>query len=64
MWQAQNDAHDDLIRKPLSHFERCIEIQFEEMRQHLAQGNKEAAAREAADIVSIGLNYLRWLPLR
>lgn len=61
MWQAWDEAHDDLMSKPLSHFRRSIEIQFEEIRDHLRDGKKEAAAREAVDIIGIGLNCLRWL---
>lgn len=61
MWQAWDEVHDDLMAKPLSHFQRSVEIQFEEMQEHLAAGDKEAAAREAVDIVGIGLNCLRWL---
>jgi hypothetical protein len=63
MWLAWNDVHDDLKAKPLSHFERSVEIQFEEMREHLAAGDRDAAVREAVDIVSIGLNCLRWMGL-
>jgi hypothetical protein len=61
MWQAWDEVHDDLMGKPLSHFRRSMEIQFDEMQDHIDAGDREAAAREAADIIGIGLNCLRWL---
>ncbi|GAA2379830.1 hypothetical protein [Streptomyces carpaticus] len=61
MWDAWNEAHDEITRKPLSHFRRAADIQFDELEGHLAAGDREAAAREVADIVSIAINTMRWL---
>ncbi|MFJ1758719.1 hypothetical protein ACIOD2_00280 [Amycolatopsis sp. NPDC088138] len=63
MWRAWDEVDDELKAKPLAHFERSVAIQFEELRDHLAAGDREAAVREAVDVVSIGLNCLRWLGL-
>ncbi|MFF7081253.1 hypothetical protein [Streptomyces lavendulae] len=61
MWDAWEEAGDELARKPLSHFRRATDIQFDELEGHLARGDREAAAREVADIISIALNTMRWL---
>lgn len=64
MWQAWDEVHDDLMAKPLQHFRRSVEIQFDELMDHLAAGDRDAAAREAVDIIGIALNCLRWLGYR
>ena len=64
IWDAWEEADAEVKGKPLTHFERAVEIQFEELRTHLANSDREAAAREAVDIISIGLNMLRWLKYR
>ncbi|MGW2058503.1 hypothetical protein ACWCOZ_32115 [Streptomyces sp. NPDC001840] len=61
MWDAWEEVHEEIGRKPLSHFERATQIQFEELAAHLAVGDRDAAAREMADVVSIALNALRKL---
>ncbi|MFD0686048.1 hypothetical protein [Actinomadura fibrosa] len=61
MWDAWEDVRDELLDKPLSHFQRAAEIQFEELAEHLAAGDREAAAREATDVISVALNLLRSL---
>jgi hypothetical protein len=61
IWDAWDEAHDEVVRKPLPHFRRAIEIQFEELEAHLRADNHGAASREAIDIISIALNLLRWL---
>ncbi|MFF7143545.1 hypothetical protein ACFZB5_20230 [Streptomyces nodosus] len=61
MWEAWDEAHDEITRKPLSHFRRAADIQFDELEGHLAVGDREAAAREVADIISIAINTMRWL---
>ncbi|MFI2203579.1 hypothetical protein ACH47Z_22935 [Streptomyces sp. NPDC020192] len=63
IWDAWQEAHDEVTRKPLSHFRRATDIQFDELEEHLAAGDTEAAAREMVDIVSIALNTMRWLGL-
>ncbi|CAL9522600.1 hypothetical protein SUDANB21_03880 [Streptomyces sp. enrichment culture] len=59
IWDAWIEVEHAISRKPLSHFERATQIQFEELREHLAHGDREAAARELIDVVSIALNHLR-----
>lgn len=61
IWQAWDEAHDDVARKPPEHFRIATEHQFKEIDSHLADGDQKAAAREAIDIVSIALNFLRTL---
>ncbi|MFD4725796.1 hypothetical protein ACFWNW_12035 [Streptomyces seoulensis] len=61
MWEAWDEAHDEITRKPLSHFRRTADIQFDEIERHLAMGDGEGAAREVADIISVALNVMRWL---
>lgn len=64
IWQAWDEAHAEMTRKPLSHFRRAVDIQFDELEGHLAEGDRDAAAREAVDVISIALNTLRWLDLK
>ncbi|MFE2279956.1 hypothetical protein ACFXAE_22520 [Streptomyces sp. NPDC059454] len=59
IWDAWIEVEEEISQKPLSHFERATQIQFEELKEHLAHGNREAAARELIDVVSIALNNLR-----
>jgi hypothetical protein len=61
IWDAWDEARDEIMGKPLSHFRRAVEVQFSELESHLAADNREAAAREAIDVISIALNLLRWL---
>lgn len=61
MWEAWAEASEEINRKPLSHFRRAAEIQFDELEEHLSVGDREAAAREVADIISIAINTMRWL---
>lgn len=61
IWEAWDEAHDEVTRKPLSHFRRAVEIQFDELEEHLRVNDRDAASREATDIISIALNLLRWL---
>ena len=64
IWQAWDEAHAEMTRKPLSHFRRAVDIQFDELEGHLAAGDRDAAAREAVDVISIALNTLRWLDFK
>lgn len=61
MWEAWEAARPELLSKPLIHFRRATDIQFDELEAHLRVSDREAAGREATDIVSIALNLLRWL---
>lgn len=63
IWDAWEEVGDELARKPLSHFVRATEIQFEELQGHLDANDRGAAAREATDVISIALNLMRWLGL-
>ncbi|MET8449935.1 hypothetical protein [Streptomyces sp. NPDC005209] len=61
IWDAWQEVHDEVADKPLSHFRRATDIQFDELEEHLAVGDRDAAAREVVDIISIALNTMRWL---
>lgn len=61
IWQAWDEAHDAVVGKPLEHFQIATEHQFKEIDSHLNAEDRKAAAREAIDIVSIALNFLRKL---
>lgn len=61
IWEAWEEVRSDIAGKPLSHFRRAIEIQFDEIDEHLAGENRDAAAREVIDVISIALNTMRWL---
>lgn len=61
VWTSWDEVHDAMLDKPLSHFRRAAEVQFEEMEGHLLHGDDKKAAREFVDLISIALNGLRWL---
>lgn len=61
IWEAWDEAHDEVVGKPLSHFRRAVELQFDELEGHLKAEDRAAAVREAVDVISIALNTLRWL---
>ncbi|MFE7276911.1 hypothetical protein [Streptomyces sp. NPDC057623] len=61
IWDAWIEVQEEMARKPISHFERAVQIQFDELRAHLAEGDREAAAREMVDVISVALNALRKL---
>jgi len=61
IWEAWEEAHAEITDKPISHFRIATDLQFDELCEHLANGDRDAAAREAVDIISIALNVLRWL---
>jgi hypothetical protein len=61
IWDAWEEAGPEIKDKPLGHFKRAIEIQFDELEAHRKKGDRDAAAREIVDIISIALNTLRWL---
>ena len=61
MWDAWKEVRERLLSKPLSHFRKATDIQFDELAQHLDKGEHEAAAREATDIISVALNLMRKL---
>lgn len=61
VWDAWTEVQEEMERKPITHFERAVQIQFDELRDHLAVGDRDAAAREMVDVISIALNALRKL---
>lgn len=58
---AWDEVHQRVMDKPWSHFYRAIEIQMEELNDHIEGGHLAKAKNEAADIVSVALNIFRWL---
>jgi len=61
IWEAWEEVKVEISGKPLTHFRRAAEIQFDEIDRHLAEDNKAAAAREAIDLISVALTTLRRL---
>jgi len=61
LWNAWDEAQSDLSGKPISHFRRVVEIQFDEIGRHLAVNENDAAVREVVDIISVALNLMRRL---
>jgi hypothetical protein len=60
-WQVWDESHDVMVKKDLEHFRYAFDLQFKELGNHLSADNTRAAANEAADIISIGLNLMRRL---
>ncbi|GAA1031025.1 hypothetical protein GCM10009557_25000 [Virgisporangium ochraceum] len=61
MWDAWNEADELIKEKPLEHFRKAAEIQFQELTEHWDRHDRERASREAADLVSVAFNVLRWM---
>jgi len=61
IWNAWDEADPQIKGKPITHFRKATDVQFDEIDAHLAAGDREATAREAVDVISIALNVLRWL---
>src|ERR1700761_760872 len=61
LWNAWGEAKSEISEKPISHFRRAIEIQFDEIDLHLAVNRHDAAVREVVDIISVALNLMRRL---
>ncbi len=51
----------EIKNKPIEHFRRAIDIQFDELEEHLRNDDRTRARREAMDVISIALNLLRQL---
>lgn len=64
-WQAGFDAWRDECRMELDpdHFQTTLLVQILEVRESLAAGDREHAAKEVNDIISVALNWSRWLGL-
>jgi len=60
-WNAWSAADAEIKSKDLLYFSSAVVIQFEEMSAHLERKDRDAAAREATDVISVALNTLRWL---
>lgn len=63
-WDAWSEVDEEIKGKKLPHFSRAVQIQYDEMQEHLDRDDLAAAAREAADVISIALNTMRWLGLQ
>ena len=61
LWNAWDEADAEISEKPISHFRRATEIQFDEIDRHLADNRHDAAVREVVDIISVALNLMRRL---
>src|SRR4051812_6700146 len=59
IWEAWDEARKEIGEKGVDHFQKAVAVQFDELKQHLADGKREKAAREAIDVISIALNLLR-----
>jgi hypothetical protein len=60
-WDAWDAADDAVKALPFRHFPNAAYVQFVELAEHLAAGDRLRAAREATDVISVALNTLRWL---
>ena len=63
MRDAWDRVHDQVMAKPSSHFRISIGIQMDEVDKEIAKGNGSHAAKEMVDILSVTLNWMRWLGL-
>lgn len=63
IWNAWNDAAIGAERQTIDDFRGVIEAQFVELNEHLDAGDRQRAAFEAIDIISVALTILRWLDL-
>jgi hypothetical protein len=61
IWNAWNDVDEEIRKKPIEHFRRAVDIQFDELEEHLRNNDQTRARREAMDVISIALNLLRRL---
>lgn len=61
IWNAWDVADAEIRELPLKHFQEALRHQIEELQNHLDNNEADAVANEGIDIVSIGLNVLRWL---
>jgi hypothetical protein len=61
IWDAWEEANSEITQKPISHFRRATEIQFDELEEHLASDDYDHAAREVIDVISVALNTMRKL---
>ena len=64
IWEAWDEARDEICGKDIDHFQKAVAHQFVELKQHLKDHKREKAAHEAIDIISIALNLLRRLDYR
>jgi hypothetical protein len=60
-WDAWSESDEKIKGKKLEHFSRSTEIQYVELGEHLERDDRDAAANEAADVISIALNTFRWM---
>lgn len=60
-WDAWSEGHDRCMSFSPDHFQTTLLIQIIEVREQLALGDDEHAAKEMNDIISVTLNWMRWL---
>ena len=58
-WDAWNVVDVRCKMQPRSHFPRVVELQLKEIEA--AWPDKAGVTKEVVDIISIALNWLRWL---
>jgi len=58
IWNAWNEVDQEIKKKPIEHFRRAIDIQFDELEEHLRNNDRTRARREAMDVISIALNVI------
>ncbi len=63
MRDTWDEVHDQVVEKPRYHFLRTLGIQLEEVEDDLDRGDLPHAAKEMVDIISVTLNWMRWLGL-
>jgi hypothetical protein len=61
IWDAWDEVDKDIKSQSLAHFSQVMEAQFVELTEHLDNGDRQRAALEAIDAISVALTMLRWL---
>lgn len=63
IWNAWDDpeVQAQVCTKAWSYFPKVISIQFQEAWGHHLEGEGEKSANEVVDILSVCLNWLRWM---
>ena len=61
MWDAWTSVQSQVKWKDFAQFAGTMDIQFEEALTHQTNGERDRAANEIVDCISVALNALRWL---
>ena len=64
IWDAWGEVDKEVKAHSVADFRQIIEVQIDEMAEHLANGDRKRAAYEVVDIISVALTMMRWLDLR